>query len=441
MLRILILFYSLLYTLAILVYLPFRLIRSLIRGEKTDISARLWKLPTVEPSPGQCPTLWIHAVSVGEVNAARTLVNRLSLLHYNLFISTITQTGREQAGRLFGQQALIFYLPLDWQLLCRRLLKRIRPDAILLMETEIWPNFITAAARLRIPVLLVNGRISDASFRSYNRVRFFLKRFLTLMAHFCMQSQQDAERIVVLGAPVERVSQTGNLKYDYSLSGTPDKDDLKRAVSRVFKNSNDSLLLVCGSTKPGEEKLLAPVLSRIWKEFPSFKLLIAPRHPHRGDEIVQLLGDWDVRCLQRSKHGLETETAGEAQALVLDSIGELAHLYELADLVYMGGSLVPTGGQNPIEAAAFGKPILFGPDMSNFREIARTFLQAEAAIQVTSPEELETQVKRLLRNPRLRERLGRNAVAVIRRNQGSVDRTIEIVKQCLHGNDGEQCSF
>jgi 3-deoxy-D-manno-octulosonic-acid transferase len=145
--------------------------------------------------------------------------------------------------------------------------------------------------------------------------------------------------------------------------------------------------------------------------------------------------------LQRSKDELETEAAGEAQALVLDSIGELAHLYEVADLVFMGGSLVPTGGQNPIEAAAFGKPILFGPHMSNFREIARTFVEAEAAIQVTSPEELETQIKRLMRNIQARERLGRNAVAVIRKNQGSVDRTIEIVEQYLHTNDGEQCSL
>ncbi|MEE8348027.1 MAG: 3-deoxy-D-manno-octulosonic acid transferase [Acidobacteriota bacterium] len=428
MLRIQLFFYSIAYTLVAILYLPVFLYRVVLQDKSL---VNLWKRfappgTVVTPTP-QGSILWIHAVSVGEVKAAAPLVRALAADSRKMFISTTTDTGQSLARSLFANQAQVFFFPLDWQWLCRLHLRRINPSAVLLMETEIWPGFIAAASRLEIPVVLINGRISDRSFRQYRRIRGFLAPLLQTMSHFCMQTRQDKERILKLGAPPERVNQMGNLKYDYQLIEIPEKTERVTRIEKLLKPTPDHLLWVCGSTRDGEEEILLEVFESLSQEFPALRMLLAPRHPHRAEGISRLVRSLPFNFIRSSQ--LDAPIAAPPEVLILDSIGELAYLYQLADVVFVGGSLVNTGGHNIIEAAYFAKPILFGPHMENFREVSSTFLQSYAALQVQSKEDLKAKVHDLLRDASSRRWLGRNARNVIRNNQGAVERTAQIVQQ------------
>ena len=428
MLRMQLWFYSIFYTLAVILYLPFFLYRVVVQDKSL---ANLLKRFSPPAAPSAAPpsgsTLWIHAVSVGEVKAVEPLVRVLAADSRKILISTITDTGQRLAKSLFAGKAQVFYFPLDWQWLCRLYLSRIRPSAVLLMETEIWPGFISAAARLEIPILLINGRISDRSFRRYQRIRFFLGPVLKLMSHFCMQAKQDKERILRLGARADRVNQMGNLKYDYQLIEIQENAEMVERLEKVLKPAADDLLWICGSTREGEEKILLDVFESLHQQFPSLRMLLAPRHPHRAEGISRLLKNRQFSSLRRSQ--LDSQPVTSPQVLILDSIGELAYLYQLADVVFVGGSLVPTGGHNIIEVAHFAKPILFGPHMENFKEISSTFLKSYAALQVQSGEELTSKIHDLLRDASTRRWLGRNARKVIRDNQGAIERTAQIMRQ------------
>ncbi|MGW8179590.1 MAG: 3-deoxy-D-manno-octulosonic acid transferase [bacterium] len=431
MFRVASLFYSFLYTIAIFFYGPVRILQAAVRKQKLGVLGRLGKLPEFLPTDRRVRTVWVHAVSVGEVNAAGPLIKCLAKVDVQIFLSTTTGTGQEHATRLFGNIAQVFYFPLDWQVICRRYLKRIRPAVVLLVETEIWPNFILAARDLGIPLALVNGRISDRSFRRYVKARFLVQPLLGSFAQFCMQSQQDLKRIRRLGAPKDRTSCTGNLKFDYIAAADSRNEHLKQVVSNLLKPDPGDLLLICGSTRSGEEELILSSLRNLRKEFPDLKLLIAPRHPHRGAEVREMLRDGGFRFVQRSRDNLETTEKGSADVLILDSIGELASMYEIADLVFIGGSLVPKGGQNIIEAAACGKPILFGPHMDNFRQVAHSFKEAGAAIQLSASSELEAELRRLLQNPEKMNQLGQRATTVIEQNRGALKRTIAVIEPFL----------
>ena len=429
-------FYAILYTLSVFLYLPFFLYRVAVQDKSLTNLIKRFSPPVAQPAsnpPGS--TLWIHAVSVGEVKAVEPLVRALATDSRKLFISTITDTGQGLARSLFGDQAQVFYFPLDWQWLSRLYLRRIRPSAVLLVETEIWPGFISAADRLDIPILVVNGRISDHSFRRYQRIRFFLGPLLKRMSHFCMQARQDKERILKLGAPADRVNQMGNLKYDYQLIENQEKTGMVERMEEILKPTADDLLWICGSTREGEEKILLEVFESLNQEFPALRMLLAPRHPHRAVGISRLVKTRPFSSLRSSQ--LDSHTAAPPQILILDSIGELAYLYSLADVVFVGGSLVATGGHNIIEVAYFAKPILFGPHMENFKEISSTFLKSYAALQVQSGEELRAKVHDLLRDASTRKWLGRNARKVIRHNQGAVERTAHIVRQYVERPEKE----
>ena len=431
MFRIATYFYSVLYTIALIFYGPFRVLRSLVRGQSIGIMERLGNIESVSAGNREGPTIWLHAVSVGEVNAAKSLVNALSGMGCKTFVSTTTETGQEQARKLFREKAEVFYFPLDWKPTCRKCLKKIQPDVVLLVETELWPNFIMSTRDLNIPLVLVNGRISDQSFLYYSKIRFIIKPLLDCFSHLCMQSQQDLERIQELGAPPGRTSALGNLKFDYQTVTDIDKKELKQSIEQILKEAPENLLLICGSTKPGEEGLLLTAYENLHLEFPTLRLLIAPRHPHRGAEVTALVKERGFSCIQRSKDPLEVNRTGPAHVLVLDSIGELASTYELGDLVFVGGSLVPMGGQNIIEAAAYGKAILFGPHMQNFRQVARAFLEARAAVQVTNPTDLLSQLRYLIGHPDNRKELGSRALEVVRLNRGSVERTMAVVRNYI----------
>ena len=430
--------YSILYTCSLFLYLPVFLYDMILyRKPRINLLERAGRLsPAFQTATSEGgPRVWIHAVSVGEVSAVRALANQLQLPRDQLWISTTTATGQALALRLFEGCAHVFYFPLDWKWTSRRYLKVIRPSVVLLVETEIWPGFIAAAQSLSVPVLLINGRISDSSFRRYRFLGFFMKPLLKRIDHFCMQSQLDKQRILELGACAEKVHQVGNLKYDYSLPEDPEKLALIESVRQLLKADENDLLWICGSTEEGEERILLETFEDLRREFPILRLLLAPRQPHRCDSVAGLLESHRIHWLKRSDLGIRPEgtysSAGRPDVLILDSIGEIAHLYQLADVVFVGGSLVPAGGHNLIEAAYLAKPILFGPHMENFRQISDSFLNSYACLQVGSGDELTDRMRDLLKDPVTRNWLGRNARKVMRENQGALQRTIQFVRQYL----------
>ncbi len=430
MFRTLLWIYSILYTFLLIFYLPLFVYRVLVQGKDPSILLRRIGAPPLRNSSDPArPSIWIHAVSVGEVKAIEPLVEALALNRDQLFISTITDTGQSLARSRFQDRAWVFYFPFDWKWICRLYLRRLSPTCVLLAETEIWPGFISAAESLGIPVLLINGRISDRSFRHYRRIRFLLRPLLHRISLFCVQTRQDRDRIVELGAASSRVHQLGNLKYDYQLAQLPEKTQMLQVIQAVLKPDPDDLLWICGSTREGEERTLLEVFRSLSEEFPSLRLLLAPRHPHRVDEIARLVEAAQMSYLRRS--ALNAQEPDPPKVLLLDTIGELAYLYQLADVVFVGGSLVPTGGHNIIEVAYFSKPILFGPHMENFKEISSAFLESNAALQVHSGEELPGKIGELLKDPGKRKALGGNARQVIGGNQGAVGRTLDIVREYL----------
>jgi 3-deoxy-D-manno-octulosonic-acid transferase len=432
--------YPALYTAALILISPvfaYRVLFEEKRGMK--LLQRAGRLPArlLRAASPRTPRLWIHAVSVGEVNAVRSLVSRLAD-HHQLFFSTTTETGQSLASRIFADSAVVFFLPFDWKWACKRYLKAISPEALLLTESEFWPGMIQTATEMNIPLILVNGRISDRSWKRYRHLRFFFSPLLNRLTKCCMQSRQDRTRILELGVQPERVHLVGNLKYDYSLAEDREKAASMDALLSLLKPTGQEPIWVCGSTRQGEEELLIPVFESLKEQFPQLKWVIAPRHPHRADSIERLLSARHIDCRKSSQLELERspETSlqlpsAELCAIILDSIGELAYLYALADVVFIGGSLVPVGGHNLIEAAYFGKPILFGPHMENFREIAETFVEGYGALQVKDSAELLDRIRELLRDEKARQWLGRNARKVIRENQGSVERTAEIIAECI----------
>ena len=422
--------YTVAYTLGLLLWLPFRFIRYL-RGHRPVPFRKRTRVPDgLSSPPSMRPRLWVHAVSVGEVNSIRPLIDALNLKSSQLCISTTTETGQRLARQLFRDRARIFYFPLDWPWLCRRYLRSVDPAAVLVVETEIWPGFIFAAHESGIPVVLVNGRISDRSFARYRRFRPPLRHFLRQLDRLCMQSPQDRDRIVELGSVPSRTFSIGNLKYDYSLEPDPGKLALTRRIRSLFGSDP---IWVCGSTREGEEEQLLDAFHEIRREFPDLRLVLAPRHPRRSAEVSGLLRQRGLAHVKRSNlNGFrDAGSSGRPEVLLLDTIGELAQIYELAQVVFVGGSLVTWGGHNIIEAAHFGKPILVGPHMHNFREMARIFLKGGAALQVRDSGDLARRLKELLGSEAARRGLGRNARRILRDNRGAVGRTSRIVSEYL----------
>ena len=427
--------YALAYTLGLILWLPLRLLRYLGGHRPVAFRKRMTVPDCVSPPPSGRARLWVHAVSVGEVNSIRPLIDALNLKSSQLCISTTTETGQRLARQLFRDRARIFYFPLDWPWLCRKYLRSLDPAAVLVVETEIWPGFIAAARESGVPVVLVNGRISDRSFARYRRFRRPLRPFLRQLDRLCMQSARDRDRIVELGSPASRTGSVGNLKYDYSLGRDTGRAALTRRIRNLF---GADPIWVCGSTREGEEEQLLDAFQETRREFPDLRVVLAPRHPRRSDEISGLLRQRGLVHLKRSSlNGFrDTGSPSRPEVLVLDTIGELAHLYELAQVVFVGGSLVAWGGHNIIEAAHFGKPILVGPHMHNFRDMARNFLDGGAALQVRNSGELARRLRELLGSEAARRGLGDNARRILRENRGAVDRTARIVDEYLNPGAG-----
>jgi 3-deoxy-D-manno-octulosonic-acid transferase len=377
-------------------------------------------------------SVWIHAVSVGEVLAARALLPDLRAQHPRLriYLSTTTRTGQQVAQQRAPDVDGVFYFPLDLPFSVRRTLDRINPRLFVMVETEIWPTLLRACRRRGVKTALVNGRISSRSYPRYRLVRPFLRRVLADVDRFCMQSEESARRVVEIGAPRERVSVTGSLKFDAldqpgPAVGTSGRD----RVLRYFRVRDGRPVVVAASTLRGEEGPVLTAFREVQRGAPDALLVLAPRHPERFDEVTALARAEGFGVERRSALAIDAEP--RADVVVLDTIGELARLFQVATVVFVGGSLVNAGGHNILEPAVFGKPVVFGPHMQNFAEIAAMFLEHGAAVQVASPRELTASLVALARDPVSRASLGAAARALVAANRGARERTLDALADLL----------
>jgi 3-deoxy-D-manno-octulosonic-acid transferase len=372
-------------------------------------------------------SIWIHAVSVGEALTARALAAELKALfpRLRLFVSTTTIAGQQVARQSLQHVDGVFYFPLDWAFIVRRTLALVRPRVFIMMETEIWPNLLRLCRKRGVRTVLVNGRISSRSYRRYRIVRPVFRRVLANVDRFCVQSEESARRLIDLGADPSRITITGSLKFDSLDLPSTSRAKPRERVLRFFRISPNRQVVVAGSTMRGEEGPVLRAFARVKAQSPGALAIFAPRQPERFAEVERLARDAGFVTIRRTELPIDAEP--RADVVVLDSIGELAQVYQLATAVFVGGSLVDHGGHNILEPAVFGKPIVFGPHMQNFREIADTFLANGAAVQVQSDRELEQRLLALLTDPVRRARLGAAARALVEANRGAKDKTLAVI--------------
>jgi len=445
--------YSLLTAVGVLLLSPYFLIRGLIQGKYlANLPERMgWRFPPEllhgagsSSSPAE-KSIWIHAVSVGEVLAVLPLAQQLKKRFPRgpLVVSTTTATGQKLARERMAFADAIFYFPLDWRGPVQRALAAARPGAVIVAETEIWPNFLRECRRAGAQVIFVNGRLSERSFRGYQRalsysagmLAGFLKKVLGDAALFLMQSEEDAARLVALGAPGDRVLVAGNLKYDLA---APKENPLSAWLEAELARSDRHPVVVAGSVLANEEVSVLRAFANVEREFPRALLILAPRKPEQFDNAAAIVAASGRNVLRRrdiSFNGAGGAALSDARSVfLLDSIGELAGLYRLAGAVFVGGSLVPAGGHNILEPAASGKVPVYGPSMENFREMAGKFLSAGAAIQVKSPEDLGAAWGSLLREPERAARLGACARELVDRNRGATERVLSEIERVMEAD-------
>ncbi len=381
-------------------------------------------------------SIWIHAVSVGEALTARALAADLKARYprLRLFLSTTTIAGQQVARRSLSDVDAVFYFPFDWTFIVRRTLSLVRPRLFIMMETEIWPNLLHECRRRGVKTVMINGRISSRSYPRYRLVRPFFRRVLGDVDRFCMQSEESARRLVDLGATAAHVSVTGSLKFDsLELPAAASHGKPRERVLRFFRLSPNRTVIVAGSTLRGEEAAVLRAFARIKETLPGALLVLAPRHPERFIEVERLARATGLVTVKRSELPIDAEP--RADIVVLDTLGELAQLYQISTAVFVGGSLEDHGGHNILEPAIFGKPIVFGPHMQNFREIADAFLSNDAAIQVQSERELGSTLLELVTDPVRRARLGAAARALVEANRGAKTKTLDVIGELLPYDD------
>ena len=415
--------YSAVLGMGLLAYLPAFLTRRRRAGYGHDLAQRFGRLGDGLPAEPRC---WVHAVSVGESAAAVPLVEAIHRRwpELGILVSTITPTGaRIVADRLAGT-AVHRYFPLDLPGPVRRALEAARPRFFIAIETELWPNFLRALARRGTPAMIANGRISDRSFRRYLRVRWLMRRELADVSEVALQNQEEDLRKESLGAPAERVVVTGNLKSDL----VPEADAADTVWRERLGLRATDRLWIAGSTHRGEEAIVLDAFLRARARCPDLALLLAPRHPERAGEVVDLVRERGLAPARRSRL---PDGRAPGAVVILDTVGELAALYALAEVVFVGGSLVPVGGHNVLEPAMRGKPVLYGPHTSNFREGAERLQRSGGGIVVKDGLELERELSLLLEDRDLARRTGDAARAAFAGRQGAVHATLELIARHL----------
>jgi len=417
--------YSFLLALAFALAFPFYLWRDRRSGRyRRTFRERMGRLPAGLPAPVP-PTVWIHAVSVGEALTARPLVRALKARFpgCQVFFSTTTVTGAAVMDKDPGGADGRFFAPFDFRRPVRRALERVRPGLLLLVETEIWPNLIHEARRRGTRVAIVNGRLSPRSFTRYRWLRSWLRHVLADVDLFLMQGDAHAQRMLHLGAPPARVRVSGNLKYDVAEAETPP------ALARLIPaGTPQSPLWIAGSTVEGEEPLVLQAFAAARAHHPALRLLLVPRHPERFEEAAALAtaAGWTV-----ARRSALSAPWSEGEVLVLDTLGELPRLYAQASVVFVGGSLVPMGGHNVMEAAAAARPVIVGPHMENFQEAAGELRRAGALLEVATAAALAIQVDRLLADAERGAEIGRRGRAVVENNRGALQRTVDALAELM----------
>ena len=434
------LIYSIIFTIAFIVLLPRFLFDAVFNGKyAAGFKQRIGVLPKFDTIGKKI--VWLHCVSVGETNAARPLATRIkkNLPDISLVFSTTTRTGQELAKAAFPDIAdLVFYFPFDWKFTVRRALYSIKPSVVLLMETEIWPNFIRESYHNGAQLCIVNGRLSERSFNRYSKIRKFMKRVLGYLDLALMQENGDATRLMSLGIRASKVRVTGNLKFDHGLNES--EAALTDEMRERFGITTKEPLIIAASTHSPEEAWILDAFKEIRKSSNSNmpRLMIAPRHPERFAEVAQVIRQNGFKVAHRSEPGSPGDH--EAEVILLDSIGELRAAYPLAEIVFVGGSLIPHGGQSIFEPAAEGKAIITGPHTANFDAAIKEFLEKEALIQLPRLADIEIVQKLvetldiLLSDAEKRSTLGSNARTVMKNNNGAVAKTIEYLQPILDQN-------
>lgn len=414
------LLYEVILYLVFIVALPFFLLVGFLRGKYVvNFPARMGFYRTRQSTHD----LWIHAVSVGEALAARPVIAAIEQIRpdTSIVMTTTTITGQAQARRLYPD-ATVTYFPFDFSFAVNRFLDHHPARVFVTMETEIWPNATRLAKRRGLRIILANGRISDRSFPRYRAMRGLIRRVLVMYDRILVREDMDRERFAAMGAPIERVETTGNVKFDY----TPDETPLESAplLERLIGSRKT---LVLGSTMEGEDEALLPHIERLVRERDCF-VVIAPRKPERFEQVAALLATTSLHFVRRSAL---KEDSPNADILLLDTFGELAKIYRYATAAFVGGSIAPFGGHNPIEPAAAGVPVAFGPEMTNFREIASTFLANEAAVEVANAAEVVAFAERMFDDDVSRARLGDRARQTVVQNRGASETTARRIVELL----------
>jgi 3-deoxy-D-manno-octulosonic-acid transferase len=425
--------YNVITSLFLLVAAPYLFARSLFdENGRKELLQRLGCFPDLsEKRP-----IWIHAASVGEVLASHSLIKKIKTAfpHDLLLLTTMTCTGQETARKQIPEADVVLFFPMDHPLVLRHVMKRVEPRLLLIAETELWPNLLHATGKRGTPIVLFNGRISDRSIRRYLRLKFFFQAYLASISLFLMQTELDQARIIAIGAPPEKTRVMGNIKYDQA---PPDfAGDVAAEMAKALGLRGEESVFIAGSTRPGEEEILLPLFKKLREEIPHLLLLLAPRHLDRLEEVEKILRretlDWVRRTsLPISGNVSSRPSQNSPNIILLDTMGELVKLYSLAKLVFIGGSLVPLGGQNPLEPLFFKKCVVFGPHMSNFAEIARFLTEAQGAVQVKDPEDLRAQIKKLLQDDQARREIGERGYEVLQKHRGATERIFQEIQPCL----------
>jgi 3-deoxy-D-manno-octulosonic-acid transferase len=420
------LLYSALLAIGLLVSLPYWLLQMLRHGKYHEgLGERLGGLPRRFDKVSDSPTIWVHAVSVGEVLAVSGVIDELRrhFPQHRVVISTTTSTGQRLARKRFGEES-VFYFPLDFAFAIRPYLRVLRPELVVIAETEFWPNFLRLAHASGARIAVVNARISDRSWPGYRRFGLLLSGVLRRIDLFLAQTEEDARRLREIGAPAQRVQVKGNLKFDVApLSPPPIIASLRTAFQQVEAGP----ILVCGSTVEDEEPLLLRAFENVLASYPRAMMILAPRRPERFGQVSELLKHLGIRFWRRSLWSGDPLSGG---VFLIDTIGELASLYSLGDVAFVGGSLVPRGGHNIIEPAQYGVPIIVGNHTENFRDIVRLF-QSRDAVRVVGPAEFPLVLMELLSNDEERRALGRRAAETLQSQTGATHRTLAALEKLL----------
>jgi len=377
--------------------------------------------------------LWMHAVSVGEMNVCLQMIHALEprLPNLKFVVSTTTTTAMGELQKRLPPTVGKIYYPFDLRKSVERAISAIHPDAIILVESEIWPNFIWRAHQLGKPLFLVNARLSDRSYPRFKKFGFFFRNLFGSFTAVGAQNESDAAKLRELGCAPEAVHVVGNLKFDAAKSVGKAPLNVPALLAQLGI-AKDAPVWVAGSTHPDEERILAAQFQRLRAKFPDLTFILVPRHNERAREVGEELSRLGIDFVYRSEIKPDScHLAGSVQCLLVDTIGELRFFYEHATIVFIGKSLAAEGGQNPIEPAALGKPVVFGPNMQNFADVTKVFLANDGAIQVRNAEELEKTLADLLANPRRRDQLGCNALRTVVENLGAVERTVDMILQHL----------